>query len=136
MVVVLARNDTPILDQVIEVPKVSCPARCGRTVLCTPQTAEQLVTVPTILYFLKQTDTRGRSGDPQRFSPRTEFSLSCGADHGHSSSRSWYSERSLRFFLKNGVQQRLVEQDIVFPAATALPRSLCSWLFKLIRSIA
>ena len=53
---------TPIADQVIEGPKVSCPLRCGRTVLCTPQTAEQLVTVPTILYFLKQTvDTRGQN---------------------------------------------------------------------------
>ena len=63
LVAVLAR-------QVIEVPKVSCLPRCGRTVLCTPQTAEQLVTVPTILYFLKQTvGTRGRSGGPQGFLP-------------------------------------------------------------------
>ena len=70
LVAVLARFDTPIADQVIEVPKVSCPLRCGRTVLCTPQTAEQLVTVPTILYFLKQTvGTRGRSGGPQGFLP-------------------------------------------------------------------
>ena len=67
---VLARYDTPIADQVIEVPKVSCPPRCARTVLCTPQTAEQLVKVPTILYFPKQTvDTRGRSGGPQGFLP-------------------------------------------------------------------
>ena len=49
LVAVLARYDMPLADQVIEVPKVSCPARCGRTVLCTPQTAEQLVEVPTIL---------------------------------------------------------------------------------------
>ena len=70
LVAVLARYDTPIADQVIEVPKVSCSPRCGRTVLCTPQTAEQLVTVPTILYFLKQTvGTRGRSGGPQGFLP-------------------------------------------------------------------
>ena len=60
LVAVLARYDTPIADQVIEVPKVSCPPRCGRTVLCTPQTAEQLVTVLTIVSFLKQTvGTRG-----------------------------------------------------------------------------
>ena len=73
LVAVLARYDTLIADQVIEVPKVTCPhpsSRCGRTVLCTPQTAEQLVRVPTILYFLKQTvDTRGRSGGPQGFLP-------------------------------------------------------------------
>ena len=36
----------------------------------TPQTAVQLVTLPTILYFLKQTvGTRGRSGGPQGFLP-------------------------------------------------------------------
>ena len=62
--------DTPIAGQVTEVPEVSCPSRCARTVLRTPQTAEQLVKVPTIFYFLKQTvDTRGRSGSPQRFLP-------------------------------------------------------------------
>ena len=59
LVAVLARFDMPLADQVIEVPKVSClplpTSRFGRTVLYTPQTAEQLVTVPTILYFLKQT---------------------------------------------------------------------------------
>ena len=81
LVAVLARYDMPLADQVIDVPKVSCPARCGRTVLCTPQTAEQMVTVPTILYFLKQTvDTRGRSGCPQGFL-QEQFSLSCVADH-------------------------------------------------------
>ena len=37
LVAVLGRNDMPLADQVVEVPKVSCPARCGRTVLCTPQ---------------------------------------------------------------------------------------------------
>ena len=68
--VVLARYDTPIADQVIEVPKVSCPPRCGCAVLCTPQTAEQVVTVPRILYFPKQTvGTRGRCGGPQGFLP-------------------------------------------------------------------
>ena len=34
---------------------------------------------------------------PKGFSPRTEF-FHCRADHGHSSSRSWCSERSSRFF--------------------------------------
>ena len=52
LVAVLARFDTPIADLVIEVPKVSCPPRCARTVQCTPQTVEQLVEVPTILSFI------------------------------------------------------------------------------------
>ena len=91
LVAVLARYDMPLADQVIEVPKVSCAARCGRTVLCTPQTAEQLVEVPTILSssflrMLQNVDTpvpgRGRE--------------------------------VFKVFPKNGIQQRLVEQNIVF----------------------
>ena len=80
LVAVLARYDMPLADQVIEVPKVSCPARCGRTVLCTPQTVEQLVEVPTILTpsFLRMLQNvdipvphggRGASGGLQGFLP-------------------------------------------------------------------
>ena len=36
-----------VAEQVIEVPKVVSPPRAARTVLCAPQTAEQLVAVPT-----------------------------------------------------------------------------------------
>ena len=49
LVAVLARYDTPIREQVSEVPKISCPPRFSRTVLRTPQMAEQLVEVPTVL---------------------------------------------------------------------------------------
>ena len=72
----------------------SCPPRAARTVLRAPQTAEQLVEVPTIISYssLLHVDipVRGRGGrnvDLQgflpgqgptaRFSPRTEFILSC-----------------------------------------------------------
>ena len=147
LVAVLARHDTPIADQVTEVPKVSCPPRCGRTFLCTPQTAEQLVTVPTILYFLKQTvDTRGRSGGPQGFLPeqRRPPAVEQNVDIPAPGRG---VQRGLQSFLKDGVQWRLVEQNIVFqqrlPSRTltfqsrgSLARSLCFWLFKLIRSIA
>ena len=51
LVAVLARYDMPIADQLIEVPKVSCPHPLRCAVLRTPQTAEQQVKVPTILYF-------------------------------------------------------------------------------------
>ena len=37
--------------QVIEVPKMFIPTRCPRTVLSVPQTAEQLVDVPTIVSY-------------------------------------------------------------------------------------
>ena len=90
---VLARYDMPLADQVIEVPKVSCPARCGRTVLCTPQTAEELVEVPTILTpsFLRMLQNvdipvphggRGASGGLQGFLPghveqTVDFPASC-----------------------------------------------------------
>ena len=46
--------------------------------------------------LLSQAD-RWHSWRSLRFSPRTAFFLYCGADHWHSSSRSWCSERSSRF---------------------------------------
>ena len=58
LVAVLARYDTPIREQVIEVPRVLCPPRFSRTVLRTPQEVEQLVEVPTVLsYALLQQQT-------------------------------------------------------------------------------
>ena len=39
--------DIRVAEQVIEVPKIVCPPRAARTVLCAPQPAEQLVEVPT-----------------------------------------------------------------------------------------
>ena len=44
---VLKVFDQPLPEQVIEVPKIVCPPRGARTVLCAPQTAEQLVAVRT-----------------------------------------------------------------------------------------
>ena len=48
---VLTRFDIPVPEQVIEVPKISCPSRPLRAVLREPQTAEQLVDVPTVVSF-------------------------------------------------------------------------------------
>ena len=90
-------------------PRSHAPSRCGRTVLCTPQTAEQLVTVPSILYFLKQTvDSRGRSGGPRGFLPEQSstpltFQLQVVA-----------FREVFKVFPTNRVPQRLVEQNIVF----------------------
>ena len=90
LVAVLARYDLPLADQVIEVPKVSCPARCGRTVLCTPQTAEQLVEVPTILSpsflrMLQNIDTpvpgRGVQRGLRGFSHERSSTVFGDADH-------------------------------------------------------
>ena len=86
LVAVLVRYDMPSADQVIEVPKVSCPLRCPRTVLCTPQTAEQLVEVPTIVSFsllqlimeqnvgLPVPRGEGRLAGPQGFLPEQSSS--------------------------------------------------------------
>ena len=49
MVASLLHLDTPIPEEVIEVPKISSSSRCSRTVLSEPQTAEQLVEVPTVV---------------------------------------------------------------------------------------
>ena len=49
LVDILAPLDFRVAEQVIEVPKIVCPPRAARTVLRAPQTAEQLVEVPTII---------------------------------------------------------------------------------------
>ena len=47
LVDMLCPLDIRVAEQIIEVPKIVCPPRAARTVLCAPQTAEQLVEVPT-----------------------------------------------------------------------------------------
>ena len=47
----LTALDSFVPEQVIEVLKISTPPRCPRTVLSVPQTAEQLMEVPTIISF-------------------------------------------------------------------------------------
>ena len=48
LVDLLAPLDFRVAEQVIEVPKIVCPPLAARTVLRAPQTAEQLVEVPTV----------------------------------------------------------------------------------------
>ena len=48
---ILAPLDFRVAEQVIEVPKIVCPPRAARTVLRAPQTADQLVEVPTIISY-------------------------------------------------------------------------------------
>ena len=63
----------PDVEQVIEVPKIILDQVSQRSSLHDPQRAEQLVEVPTILYFLKHTVDipvprgGGRLADLQRF---------------------------------------------------------------------
>ena len=49
----LVDTQTPV-EQVIEVPKISSPSRCSRSMLSEPQIAEQLVEVPTVMSSLQQ----------------------------------------------------------------------------------
>ena len=49
----LSPLDFPVPEQVIEVPKIVCPLRAARTVICAPQTAEQLVEAPTIVSLVE-----------------------------------------------------------------------------------
>ena len=51
LVNILAPLDFRVAEQVIEVPKIVCPPRAARTVLRAPQTADQLVEVPTIISY-------------------------------------------------------------------------------------
>ena len=50
----LTALDSFVPEQVIEVPKISTPSRCPHTVLSVPQTAEQLVEVPTIISYSRE----------------------------------------------------------------------------------
>ena len=83
LVDILAPLDFRVAGQVIEVPKIVCPPYAARTVLRAPQTADQLVEVPTNISYsslLQQTleqnvdiPVRGRGGrnvDHQGFLPR------------------------------------------------------------------
>ena len=85
--VLLAAFDVLVPEQVIEVPKLSTPTRCPRTVLSLPQTAEQLVEAPNVVSLIdvirhpvEQTVGGGGIGGLPGFFPRTELSLFCGAD--------------------------------------------------------
>ena len=51
LVAVLARYDMPLADQVIEVPKVSCPPLPPLCSYCSLYATDQLVEVPTIVSF-------------------------------------------------------------------------------------
>ena len=51
LVDILAPLDFRVAEQVIEVPKIVCPPHAARTVLRAPQTADQLVEVPTITSY-------------------------------------------------------------------------------------
>ena len=84
-----------VAEQVIEVPKISCPSHAGRAALREPQLVEHLVEVPTVLTYslLKQrtaeqvVDTpvshgrgRGARGGPQGSSQGHGSTAVCGAD--------------------------------------------------------
>ena len=92
----LSPLDFPVPEQVIEVPKIVCPLRAARTVICAPQTAEQLVEAPTIVSLVEVIEqpvdipVRAWSGTVDVFKvfSWTVFLLVCGAERGHSSS-SW-----------------------------------------------
>ena len=81
--VLLAAFDVLVPEQVIEVPKLLTPARCPRTVLSMPQTAEQLVEAPNVVSLIdvirhpvEQTVGGGRIGGLPGFLPGQSYSLS------------------------------------------------------------
>ena len=82
-VVLLAAFDVLVPEQVIELPKMSTPTRCPRTVLSVPQTAEQLVEFPNVVSLIdvlrhpvEQTVGGGRIGGLPGFLPGQSYSLS------------------------------------------------------------
>ena len=111
----------PVLpEHLTEMPKISSPSRCSRTVLSEPQMAGQLVEVPTLfsLAVLQQRAARqsattpvprGGHGRRSGFFPRTGFySVFSGADRSHS----FFLWRSTRFSPKTTPASQIV--DILF----------------------
>ena len=81
--VLLAAFHVLVPEQVIEVPKLSTPTRCPRTILSLPQTAEQLVEAPNVVSLIdvirhpvEQTVRGGRIGGLLGFLPGQSYSLS------------------------------------------------------------
>ena len=81
--VLLAAFDVLVPEQVTEVSKLSTPARCFRTVLSMPQTAEQLVEAPNVVSLIdvirhpvEQTVGGGGIGGLPGFLPGQSYSLS------------------------------------------------------------
>ena len=123
LVAVLAGYDTPIPEQVIELPKISCPPRFSRTVLGTPQMAEQLVEVPTILCFLQQevdipVGAGGGSGGGQpRFLPRQSFSSTAEQTVDNPAPCHGVAGGHLSSLLHQGPLQRTAEQIVDIPVS-------------------
>ena len=81
--VLLAAFDVLVPEQVIEVPNMSTPTLCPRTVLSVPQTAEQLVDAPNVVSLIdvtrhpvEQTVGGGRIGGLPGFLQGQSYSLS------------------------------------------------------------
>ena len=114
----LAAFDVLVPEQVIEVPKMSTPTRCPRTVLSVPQTAKQLVEAPTIVSLTDviRHPVEQTVGDVFLVSPGTELFPFCGADRRQSSSSfsSWFWWKVFTVYTQDRVLQRLVKQIIVF----------------------
>ena len=68
----LTALDSFVPQQVIEVPKISTLSRCPRTVLSVPQTAEQLVEVPTIISYSRVVRISERIAEQTVFPSRDE----------------------------------------------------------------
>ena len=68
----LTALDSFVPEQVIEVPKISTPSRCPRTVHSVPQTAEHLVEVPTIISYSREVRISERIVEQTVFPSREE----------------------------------------------------------------
>ena len=113
----------PVAEQVIEVPKIILENIPVRTLVREPQLAEQLVEVPTILYFLKQNvDTPiphggcGVSGGLQGFLPGQSSSFTEEQTVDIPAPRS--GARRLQGFLPEQSATAFGEEDYRIPAAS------------------
>ena len=134
LVAVIRPLDSAVPEQIVAVPKISWPPRFPRTVLREPQKAEQLVEVPTILFFLKQTvDTRGGYGGLEGFHPGQGSLQRTGEQTFDSPVPGRGASGSLQgFHPRQGSSKRTVEQivDIPVPGGELFLQVLGPQLFR------
>ena len=102
-------------------PKIVCPLRAARTVICAPQTVEQLVEAPTVVSLVEVIEQPVQDSFPPRLWSRTwtfQFLMVVIA-----------SVVVFSVYTHDRVQQRLVEQSIFLQR---LPSRLLTFQFRVV----
>ena len=129
----LTALDSFVPEQVFEVPKISTLSRCLRTVLSVPQTAEQLVEVPTIISFsslqriVEQAVGGGGGGGLHGLHPGQSSSAFGEADHRIPTAT---AEQIVDFPVPCGAPHDFHQNPLPAAGSTGLPDTANQWVFR------